>query len=197
MIYLRTGLNRNVYYTVFSYRIMLPYGKSLSKSSYFVLLNYDKKILINTGVIESQSDLETLFQSARISYKDVDYIINMSAAPEHIGLNSVIQYQNKKALFYSNAEEIPYIEDTVRQHEERYVPGFYKLVSGNTENVKVLQDGQKFDLGDEELIVQLPKKNNKEKFKLYLKESNIEIYPNEVCLAQGDSGKEIELLKAV
>jgi hypothetical protein len=148
-------------------------------------------------VIESQSDLESLFHSAKISYKDIDYIINISAAPEHIGLNSVIQYQNKKALFYSNAEEIPYIEDTVRQHEERYVPGFYKLVSGNTENVKSLQDGQKFDLGYEKLIVCLSQKKNKEKVKLILKESNIEIYPHEVCLTPGNTGKEIELLKAV
>src|SRR5271157_2246343 len=151
MVFLRTGLNESVYYTVFSYRIILPYGKSLSKSSYFVLLGYTGKMLVNSGVIESQSDLEALFETAGLNYSDLDFVVNMSSRPEHIGLNSIIQYRNKRARFFAPPQDIAYIEDTVLQHEERYVPGFYKLVSGNTDGVESLYNGQMFDLGEEKV----------------------------------------------
>src|SRR5208283_3461950 len=153
MVCLRTGLFESVYYTALSYRIMLPFGKCLSKSSFFVLLGYDKKMLVNTGVIENQNDLERVLSSAGSSYSDLDYVVNMSYRPEHIGLNSIIQFHNKKVRFFAPFPDIGYIEDTVLQHEERYVPGFYRLVSGNTEGVESLEDGQVFDLGEEKVIV--------------------------------------------
>ncbi len=184
MVYIRTGLNRNVFYTVFSYRIIYPYGKSLSNNSFFVLINYDKKMLINTGVIESQSDLESIFNAAGCSYRELDYVVNMSSRPEHIGLNSIIQYNNKKTVFYSPESEIPFIEDTVRQHEERYVSGFYRLVSGNTAGVQALPDGHFFDLGDE--IVTTVIKDGE--FYLQLDKSGIIISKSEVAIPAGNNG---------
>ena len=182
MVYLRTGTNEKVYYTVFSYRIMLPYGKSRSMSSYFVLLDYNKKMLINTGVIESQGDLEALLNIAGLDYSNLDYIVNMSSRPEHIGLNSLIQYNNKKAHFLAPPGDIAYIEDTVTQHEERYVPGFYRMVSGNTEGVEALYRGQVLDLGGEKATVSIDGDERTGKYFLDLQDSRIKVYPEGVSL---------------
>ncbi len=184
MVYLRSGLNGGVFYTVFSYRIILPYGKSLSRSSYFVLLDYGKKMLVNTGVIESQSDLEALFNIAGLNFSDLDYVVNMSSCPEHIGLNSIIQYRNKKVRFFAPPADIAYIEDTVSQHEERYVPGFYKLVSGNTQGVEGLYRDQLFDLGEEQVRVSFNGDEKKERVCLNINKSGIEIYASQVRLSR-------------
>jgi hypothetical protein len=149
----QTGFQGNVHYTILRYRMFYPYGKIVSKSSYFALLNYGKKVLINTGVIENQKDIEKMLRNAGITFADIDYVINMTSKPEHIGLNAVVQYHNKNAVFYCHPDDQRYIEDTVLQHEERYIPGFYKLVAGNTMNTVPLKDGQTIHLGDEAIKV--------------------------------------------
>jgi hypothetical protein len=185
MVYSRSGLNRNVFYTVFSYRILYPYGRSVSKSAFFVLINHSRKMLINTGVIENQGDLESLLAIAGYGFGELNYVINMTSRPEHIGLNSIIQYRNKKALFFALPSEIPYIEDTVLQHEERYVPGFYRLVAGNTIGVDRLKDGLKFDLGEENVVTVV----HDDKFYLYLDKSGISVYPGDISIPAFNDGK--------
>jgi glyoxylase-like metal-dependent hydrolase (beta-lactamase superfamily II) len=176
---------------------MLPYGKSLSMSSYFVLLNYNKKMLVNTGVIESQGDLEALLNTAGLDYSDLDYIVNMSSRPEHIGLNSLIQYSNKKALFLAPPGDIAYIEDTVRAHEERYVPGFYRMVSGNTEGVEALCRGRVFDLGGEKVSVSIDGDERTGKYFLDLQDSCIKLYPDGVCLKRQEKHQVLLTKEAV
>ena len=174
------GKNRNVYVTIQSCRIFMPYGRIISRSAYSILLNFEKKLLVNTGVSENQPRMERFLNKAGISFREIDYVINMSSKPEHIGLNAVIQYHNKKAEFYAHPAEIPYIEDTVRQHEERYIPGFFKLVSGNTNHVHSLENGQKIRLGEESAIISLEDGQDENGVKLYLPESGIWITPDEI-----------------
>ena len=183
MKYLKTGIDRNVLVTILRYRMFLPYGRIEAKSSYSVLLNYGRKMLINTGVIENQPEVEGMLKGAGIGFKDLDCVINMTSQPSHIGLNAVIQYKNPHTLFFAHPGDIAYIEDTVLAHEEKYVPGFYKLVAGNTENVRRLADQQRFNLGKEVVRVQF-QDNPDEPFALYLENSGILIEGQEVRKAK-------------
>jgi hypothetical protein len=88
---------------------------------------------------------------------------------------------NKKTLFYAHPRDIRYIEDTVLQHEEMYVPGFYRLVSGNTEDVRSLYDGQVFDLGEEKVTVSFTGSGKNETC-LCLNNGGIKVFPGEVSL---------------
>jgi glyoxylase-like metal-dependent hydrolase (beta-lactamase superfamily II) len=161
---------------------MLPYGKMMANSAYFMLLNYDKKVLINTGTIENQDEILSILEKAGLTVNDIDYVFNMTSRPEHIGLNAVFQFQNNKARFFTHPDETAYIEDTILQHEERYVPGFYKLVSGNTDNIRALENGQKIDIGDESIrvIYHTQDERHDGKFSLYLENSKILISSDEI-----------------
>jgi hypothetical protein len=170
MEFARTGLNRNVYWAYLPYRVFMSYGEVSWKASFIALLSFEKKILINTGTIENQSEIEAILKEAGTSFSEIDFIINMDSRPENIGLNAVIQYQNAKARFFSHPEDILFIEDTVLQHEKRYVPGFYKLVSGNTRNVEALKDGQNISLGEESLKIRFQMNHS---FQVYLRESGM------------------------
>jgi glyoxylase-like metal-dependent hydrolase (beta-lactamase superfamily II) len=170
----------------------MPYGRIISKSSYLALLNFEKKVLVNTGVSENQSQVEAMLSMAGLNFQDIDYVINMDSSPEHIGLNAIIQYRNPKALFFAHPAEIPYIEDTVKQHEERYIPGFYKLVSGNTANVKPLEHGMQINLGDESLSVS----TSGGRLSLYLNDSQLTIEADEIRKENGAAAEHPAIRKA-
>lgn len=152
MKWFRTGVDRNVWIGILRYRVFLPYGRVSSRSVYTALLNYEKKALVNTGVIENLNDLEGLFQDAGVRMEDLSMVWNLSARPESMGLNAVLETKQTSIEFLAHPEDVPYIEDTVVQHESRYVPGFYKLVAGNTRNIRGVADGASFDLGGEQLL---------------------------------------------
>ncbi len=198
MNYVRTGLNRNVFYTILRHRLFLPYGRIMPRSSYFALLNYDKKVLINTGVIENQPEIEFILDKAGLKFMDIDIVINMTSRPEHIGLNAVIQYYNKKARFYTHPDEADFIENTVLQREERFIPGFFKLVAGNTEGVTVLNEGREFDLGGERLKINFNhnKKAEDGRFKILLEESGLIIKSDEIKSAAREKPANQQYLKA-
>jgi glyoxylase-like metal-dependent hydrolase (beta-lactamase superfamily II) len=169
----QTGFKENVHYAILRYRMFYPYGRIVSKSSCIALLNFEKKVLINTGVIENQKEIEIMLRNAGITFADIDYVINMTSKPEHIGLNAVIQYHNKNAVFFCHPDDLCYIEDTVLQHEERYIPGFYKLVAGNTTNVRPLKDGQTIRLGEETMEVVFDRYHAESRFHFLLENSRI------------------------
>lgn len=176
MNHTKTGIGNRVIYNTFTYRIMLPYGKSILKESFFVLLNYERKMLINTAVIEHQHNMETILRMNSVDYKDLDYVINITSFPEDIGLNSIIQFKNRRIKFFSHPDKIKFIEDTVYQHEMRYIPGFYRLVSGNTQGIEALQDGQTFDLGEERATIHFLENTHIGKFFIQLNRSGIKIF---------------------
>lgn len=182
MKYQRIGFGRNVYYTILRYRTFMPYYKVVSNSSYCILLNYAKKVIINTGVMENQKEVQELLDKAGLKFSDIDIVINMTSRPEHIGLNTVIQFQNPKTQFYTHPAEKDYIVDTAYQYAERYTPFFYRLVAGNTDRVNELKDGDRINLGDETLAVHYHDENSREEgyFSLYLEESRVVISPSEV-----------------
>jgi hypothetical protein len=202
MNYVQTGFGRNVFYSILRYRLFQPYGRIVTKSSYFFLLNYDKKVLVNTGVIENLAGVQFIMSKAGINFQDIDYIINMTYRPEHIGLNAVIQSRNDKIQFLAHPIDVSYIENTVFQYEERYVPGFYKLVSGNTENIRLLKDGEVIDLGQENIRIYFhrdghPDGNTEDgRFSLYLTKSGIIINSDEIKPAILENRESRELLMA-
>lgn len=201
MNFVQTGFERNVFYSILRYRLFQPYGRIAIKSSYFFLLNYDKKVLVNTGVIENMAGVQFIMNKAGVNFQDIDYIINMTYRPEHIGLNAVIQSKNNKIKFLAHPLDVSYIENTVFQYEERYVPGFYKLVSGNTENISSLKDGDEIDLGQENIRIYFhpvgyPDRETDGRFSLYLNKSGIIINSNEIKPAVLENRESLELLMA-
>jgi len=145
--------NENIYYSRLDYRIPLLGSNYIKRHTYAVLLNFRKKFLIDTGVRETEPQLEALLEEAGLRWSSLDAVINTHSHPDHIGLNRVISGKNRNIIFYAHPEAIPLIEDISRQARERHLIGLLKLVSGDVQGVIPVEDDQILHLGGEVLRV--------------------------------------------
>lgn len=140
-------------YQTLTYRQFFPYGKTVMQKSHVYLLNYGRKVLINTGVIETFADVKALLASAGLNWKDIDMVINTAFTPDRIGANALVQREAPGAVFFSHPADRAYIENVALLEEDHPQSGFFKLVAGNTDSVRMLSDGAVIPLDGDTLHV--------------------------------------------
>jgi glyoxylase-like metal-dependent hydrolase (beta-lactamase superfamily II) len=114
----------------------------------YVYFVFGKKIcMIDAGVSAACPAILDYIKSAGRRIEEVDWLIHTHCHPDHIGCSPAIK---KKSACQVAAHEFakPWIEDVDLQYRERPTGTFYTLVSGSVGVDRLLNDGDRLDLGE-------------------------------------------------
>jgi glyoxylase-like metal-dependent hydrolase (beta-lactamase superfamily II) len=159
---------RGVTFDVPAFRVALPWGKSMVRRSLIAMLGFERKVLVNTGSVETWTDLERILVQSGASWSDLDGAVFTSSFPWNIGAGAMLKRLSPDTEFFAHPRAVNYIENTARQEEERPVYGFYKLVAGNIHGIAPLADGGEIDLGGETVVVRYVHGISEDTLALYL-----------------------------
>jgi len=133
------------------FNIPTPQG-AVPRFVYVYLIYGDDICLIDSGVASSGKIIFDYITKTAKRPEDISRLILTHSHPDHMGAASTI----KKAtgcLVAAHEKERAWIEDAELQARERPVPGFFSLVEGSVEVDRLLQEGDKLDLGGVEARV--------------------------------------------
>ena len=103
--------------------------------------------LIDTGVASSQQLIFDYIRRTGRKPEEISTIILTHSHPDHIGSAKTIK-ELTGCKIMAHSGEIDMIQDVDKQFAKRPVPGFYSLVGGSVAVDRILEEGDKIDLGD-------------------------------------------------
>ena len=137
-------ITKNIHILKIPFLINLSPGKSIERFVNVYLITGRKIYLIDTGVKGSEQKIFEYIKSLGRNPGDIAGVFLTHAHPDHIGaLKSVKKVSGCEVFVHKN--EVNWVEDIDKQHNERPVPGFYNLVEGSVSVDNVVKHNDQFN----------------------------------------------------
>jgi glyoxylase-like metal-dependent hydrolase (beta-lactamase superfamily II) len=139
-------VSRSVQALKVPFEIPLPGGGRVPRFVYVYLVTGRADAMIDSGVAAAAGRILGTFGEAGRSPAGRLLLALTHAHPDHIGGARAVR-DAADCTVAAHPAERAWIEDTDRQERERPVPGFRDLVGGSVPVDRLLQDGDRIDLG--------------------------------------------------
>lgn len=144
---------------VFTKKLAFRLGEGpggMERSVHIALITGEKNCLVDTGTAGNFSDIVSFCAEAGVRLDQIDLVINTHCHADHIGADRLCKEANPRLAVCAHPLARPYIEDIREQYRLRPVPGFFDLVAGPVEVDRLLEDGERLDVGTELRVLHTP-----------------------------------------
>jgi glyoxylase-like metal-dependent hydrolase (beta-lactamase superfamily II) len=140
-------ITQNIHALKINFPSAVSENKTVERFVYVYFIFGKKICMIDAGVSAACPNILDYINSTGRSIAEVDLLIHTHCHPDHIGCSPAIK---KASGCQVAAHEFakPWIEDVDLQYRERPTGTFYTLVSGSVGVDRVLNDGDRLDLGE-------------------------------------------------
>jgi len=154
------------------FQIPVAPGKTLDRFVYSYLI-YDTEIcLIDSGIKSSERVIFDYTKKSGRAPDEISLMILTHSHQDHIGSAKAIKELNNCAMA-AHPKAKSWVADVELQFQERPVPGFHTLVGGSVQIDRLVQDGERIDLGDITLEVFHTPGHSKCSISLFCKEDGV------------------------
>jgi hydroxyacylglutathione hydrolase len=140
-------ITESVYSVKIPFRIPAAGGRHMERSVNSFLIAGKEVCLVDAGVAGSAPAILSMAGEAGKNPGDLSTLVLTHSHPDHIGGAPAI-LRETGCLVAAHPDERAWIEDPDLQARERPVPGFSTLVEGPVRVDRLLQDGDRIELGE-------------------------------------------------
>lgn len=147
-------ITQNIHALKINFPSAISKNKTVERFVYVYLIFGEKICMIDTGVSAACPTILDYINSTGRRIEEVDLLIHTHCHPDHIGCSPAIK---KASGCQVAAHEFakPWIEDVDLQYRKRPTGTFYTLVSGSVGVDRILNDGDRLDLGEGQSLMVL------------------------------------------
>jgi hydroxyacylglutathione hydrolase len=139
-------ITKNIHALKIPFQITDSSGQKVQRFVYVFLIYGEKICLIDCGVASSEQIIFDYLKNTGRRPEEISLLILTHSHPDHIGAALAIKKASGCVVAAHGAEKA-WIQDVDLQAQERPVPGFYSLVGGSVKVDRILEDGDRLDLG--------------------------------------------------